>query len=220
MKKMKTLVLAALLICGVGSTYAQNREKVRLGVEAGMTVNTIKNSYDDADRKVGFDAGLRVEVNFTDNIYLGTGLQYMMKGVKGSGEYWDGEFWDGEYWDGEYWESKVNTGYLQIPIHVGYRYDFNETIGIFGEFGPFLAIGVNGQRKVEYGRHSKDYDVFGDPDEGYAKRFDMGLGLHVGCEIIQHWQVALGYDWGLIDMYKGPGDNRNGSLRLGVAYMF
>lgn len=205
MKKMKTLVLAALLICGVGTTYAQNREKVRLGVEAGMTVNTIKNSYDDADRKVGFDAGLRVDVNFTDNIYLGTGLQYMMKGVKSSGE-------------GR--ESKVNTGYLQIPIHVGYRYDFNETIGIFGEFGPFLAIGVNGQRKVEWGRHSEDYDVFGDPDEGYAKRFDMGLGLHVGCEIIQHWQVALGYDWGLIDMYKGAGDNRNGSLRLGVAYMF
>lgn len=206
MKKMKTLVLAALLICGVGSTYAQNREKVRLGVEAGMTVNTIKNYYNDADRKVGFDAGLRVDVNFTDNIYLGTGLQYMMKGVKSSGEGW---------------ESKVNTGYLQIPIHVGYRYDFNETIGIFGEFGPFLAIGVNGQEKYEYGRHSEDYDVFGDPDEGYAKRFDMGLGLHVGCEIIQHWQVALGYDWGLIDMYKGPGDKvRNGSLRLGVAYMF
>lgn len=206
MKKMKTLVLAALLICGVGSTYAQNREKVRLGVEAGMTVNTIKNYYNDADRKVGFDAGLRVDVNFTDNIYLGTGLQYMMKGVKSSGERW---------------ESKVNTGYLQIPIHVGYRYDFNETIGIFGEFGPFLAIGVNGQEKYEYGRHSEDYDVFGDPDEGYAKRFDMGLGLHVGCEIIQHWQVALGYDWGLIDMYKGPGDKvRNGSLRLGVAYMF
>lgn len=207
MKKMKTLVLAALLICGVGSTYAQNREKVRLGVEAGMTVNTIKNYYDDADRKVGFDAGLRVDVNFTDNIYLGTGLQYMMKGVKSSGKGW---------------ESKVNTGYLQIPIHVGYRYDFNETIGIFGEFGPFLAIGVNGQRKYESGSHSKkDYDVFGDPDEGYAKRFDMGLGLHVGCEIIQHWQVALGYDWGLIDMYKGPGDKvRNGSLRLGVAYMF
>ena len=65
---MKTLVLAALLICGVGTTYAQNREKVRLGVEAGMTVNTIKNYYDDADRKVGFDAGLRVDVNFTDNI--------------------------------------------------------------------------------------------------------------------------------------------------------
>lgn len=27
MKKMKTLVLAALLICGVGTTYAQNRER-------------------------------------------------------------------------------------------------------------------------------------------------------------------------------------------------
>ena len=206
MKKMKTLVLAALLICGVGSTYAQSREKVRLGVEVGMTVNTIKNYYNDVDRKVGFDAGLRMDVNFTDNIYLGTGLQYMMKGAKTSGRGW---------------ERKATTGYLQIPIHIGYRYDFNETIGIFGEFGPFLAVGVNGKEKAEWGRHSEDYDVFGDPDEGYAKRFDMGLGLHVGCEIIQHWQVALGYDWGLIDMAKGPGDKvRNGSLRLGVAYMF
>lgn len=206
MKKMKTLVLAALLICGVGSTYAQSREKVRLGVEVGMTVNTIKDYYEDADRKMGFDAGLRVDVNFTDNIYLGTGLQYMMKGVKTSG-------------DG--WEYKANPGYLQIPIHVGYRYDFNETIGVFGEFGPFLAVGVSGQDKWEAGNRDGDDDFFGDPDEGYAKRFDMGLGLHVGCEIIQHWQVALGYDWGLIDMYKGPGDKiRNGSLRLGVAYMF
>lgn len=120
MKKMKTLVLAALLICGVGSTYAQNREKVRLGVEVGMTVNRItnyNNLWDKKDNKMGFDAGLRVDVNFTDNIYLGTGLQYVMKGAKA---------------DGRGWEVKSNPGYLQIPIHIGYRYDFNETIGIFG----------------------------------------------------------------------------------------
>ena len=148
MKKMKTLVLAALLICGVGTTYAQNREKVRLGVEAGMTVNTIKNYYDDADRKVGFDAGLRVDVNFTDNIYLGTGLQYMMKGVKSSGKGW---------------ESKVNTGYLQIPIHVGYRYDFNETIGINtavrAKTTMYSAIPTNGTKIWKY--HTPNASTWG-----------------------------------------------------------
>lgn len=209
MKKMKTLVLAALLICGVGSTYAQSREKVRLGVEVGMTVNRItnyNNLWDKKDNKMGFDAGLRVDVNFTDNIYLGTGLQYVMKGAKA---------------DGRGWEVKSNPGYLQIPIHIGYRYDFNETIGIFGEFGPFLAVGVSGKDKYSEDHFDADDDFFGDNDEGYAKRFDMGLGLHVGCEIIQHWQVALGYDWGLINLYDYPGDKyRNGSLRLGLTYMF
>ena len=210
MKKMKSLLLVALLLVGAGNVNAQSREKIRFGGEVGMTVNTIKDFEKGQDRKMGFDAGFRMDVNFTDNIYLGTGLQYMMKGVKVSGRGWD---------------EKVTTGYLQIPIHIGYRYDFNETIGIFGEFGPFLAVGVNGKTKYDEDGFSEDADFFGDPDdpndEGWAKRFDMGLGLHVGCEIIQHWQVALGYDWGLIKMNDGPGDKlRNGSLRLGLTYMF
>ncbi len=205
MKKTKLFLLGALMFLGVGSVSAQSTS-LRWGVEAGMLVNRITNYADDADNKMGFDVGVRLEVGFTPNIYLGTGLQYAMKGAKVSGHGW---------------EAKCNPQYLQIPIHVGYRYDFNETIGIFGEFGPYIAVGVAGKDKYEVDHYKRDDDFFGDTDEGGAKRFDMGLGIHVGCEIIGHWQVALGYDFGLVNMLDEPGDKyRNGSLRLGLAYMF
>ena len=50
-------------------------------------------------------------------------------------------------------------------------------------------------------------DIFG--DDGF-KRFDFGLGLKAGVEFNKKYQVALSYDFGLIDVQKDLGmKNRN-----------
>ena len=59
----------------------------------------------------------------------------------------------------------------------------------------------------------------------YAKRFDCGLGIHFGVELMKHLQIGLGYDFGLVKMYNNAwvdddNNSRNGSFRFGVAWMF
>ncbi len=59
-------------------------------------------------------------------------------------------------------------------------------------------------------------DIFG--DDGF-KRFDFGLGLKAGVEFNKKYQVALSYDFGLIDVQKDLG-MKNRNLMISLGYMF
>jgi len=59
----------------------------------------------------------------------------------------------------------------------------------------------------------------GDEDGGGMKRFDLGLGLKFGVEFCKKFQVAFGYDWGLIDNADHI-DNKNRNMMISLSYMF
>lgn len=180
------------MMCGIAVASAQSMEKFRFGATFGMNVSTITKS--DMDSKIGFNAGLRGEYNFTEDMYLGVGLGYSHKGVKED-------------------DLKASAGYIEIPVHFGYRMGLTDKISTFGEFGPYFGIGVAGKWKFD---GEKLGDFFGEDE---AKRFDMGLGLRAGVEFMQKYQVHIGYDFGLLKIYEDE-KNRNGNFTLGVSYMF
>ena len=116
---------------------------------------------------------------------------------------------------------KFNPYYLEIPVHVGYKYAVNENFALFGSVGPYLAVGLFRKDKLSIGNAIGDWadiegmesvgglegksvseDIFG--DDGF-KRFDFGLGLKAGVEFNKKYQVALSYDFGLIDVQKDLG---------------
>ena len=43
---------------------------------------------------------------------------------------------------------KFNPYYLEIPIHMGYKYAINDNFAIFGNFGPYFAVGLFGKMKA------------------------------------------------------------------------
>ena len=190
--KIKSLLVVALMMCGIIVASAQSMEKFRFGATFGMNVSTITKS--DMDSKIGFNAGLRGEYNFIEDMYLGVGLGYSHKGVKED-------------------DLKASAGYIEIPVHFGYRMGLTDKISAFGEFGPYFGIGVAGKWKFD---GEKLGDFFGEDE---AKRFDMGLGLRAGVEFMQKYQVHIGYDFGLMKLYDED-KNRNGNFTLGVSYMF
>lgn len=117
-------------------------------------------------------------------------------------------------------EAKLKPYYLEIPVHLGYKYEANEDFSVFGNAGPYMAIGLFGKMDGEVASvASGSVNIFGDD---VFKRFDFGLGLKAGIEIKKTVQVVLGYDLGLIDVVKdndGEGvQNRNFSISL--AYLF
>jgi hypothetical protein len=116
-------------------------------------------------------------------------------------------------------KSTVRPYYLELPIHIGYRYDLGGgNVGIFGSFGPYVAMGLFGTDKVTVGSTSTKPDTFSDER---LKRFDFGVGLRAGVAMFDHYRIYVGYDWGLINIAQDS-DNKinNRNFYVGASYMF
>lgn len=205
----KILVLFALLMTGVMGIHAQ--EGLKWGAMAGM--NSSKFSTDGFDSKVGFHVGIKAEKDspqIAQGVYLDMAALLSLKGTQINGN--DASL-------------KFNPYYLEIPIHMGYKYAINDNFAIFGNFGPYFAVGLFGKMKAtgylidEVEGLTSIHDsakVFG---SNAMKRFDFGLGLKAGVEFFQKYQVSIGYDWGLLDNIEDSG-NKNRNLMLSVGYFF
>ena len=121
---------------------------------------------------------------------------------------------------------KFNPYYLEVPVHVGYKYAVNDDFALFGNVGPYIAVGLFGKAKAkvdgniadlgELGTNSASEDIFG--DDG-LKRFDFGLGLKAGVEFSKKYQFAISYDFGLVEVAKDLG-MKNRNLMISLGYMF
>lgn len=190
---LKALFVAvAVMVMGAMSVNAQ---ELRWGAVAGLNVS--KYALSGTDNRAGFHLGAKAELGLpevTNGLYLDFQALISMKGAKVD-------------------DLKFNPVYLEIPVHVGYKYAFSDKVAVFGNFGPYIAIGLGG--KIKYDDESVKY--FG--DDGYD-RFDFGLGLKVGAEFNQKIQVSLGYDWGLLEGASDTEDMKNRNLMISVGYMF
>lgn len=88
---------------------------------------------------------------------------------------------------------------------------------VTGSAQQFCQADIEGMESVG-GLEGKSVseDIFG--DDGF-KRFDFGLGLKAGVEFNKKYQVALSYDFGLIDVQKDLG-MKNRNLMISFGYMF
>ncbi len=121
---------------------------------------------------------------------------------------------------------KFNPYYLEVPVHVGYKYAVNDDFALFGSVGPYIAVGLFGKVKAkvdgsiadleELDTDSASEDIFG--NDG-LKRFDFGLGLKAGVEFSKKYQFAISYDFGLVEVAKDLG-MKNRNLMISLGYMF
>ncbi len=206
----KILALIAILAIGLGSANAQ--ENLRWGVTAGMNVS--KFSISGLDSRIGFHAGVKAELGLpqvTEGAYMDFGALLTLKGAKVDG--------------GAAGNLKFNPYYLEVPVHIGYKYAVNDDFTLFANAGPYIAIGLFGKAKAnindELGADlgidsSASENIFG--DDGF-RRFDLGLGLKIGAEFSKKYQVSFGYDFGLIETAKDSGiKNRNLMISIGLMF--
>ena len=214
MKKILPLLSVALLLSAVVSAQG-----LRYGVTGGLNVSSfaINGTGDkslDSDSRMGFNVGFRVEAGapfILDGFFFSGELLLSSKGA---------EFNTAE--DGDALKNIVRPYYLELPLHIGYRHTVGSSgnVSLFGSFGPYFAVGIGGKNKIEIDNVTEKFDTFG--DDG-LKRFDFGLGIRGGVHFYDHYQIFIGYDWGLIDIAKSNADGRkinNRNFYVGVAYMF
>lgn len=205
--------MASLLACGVTTASAQSAGQARLGITAGMNVSNITKQQ--TDSRIGFNVGLRGEYNFTDNVYGNLGLIFSQKGSRTKesagalGFEASGTF-------------TQNPGYIELPLHIGYRFNMGNGVSIFGETGPYFAFGICGKEKFAVDSNvgiKKDADTdFFKEDGSNANVFDFGWGLRAGVEVSQ-FQISLGYEHGITKVWEKT-DCRNSNFMVGLAYMF
>ena len=150
--------------------------------------------------KAGFNLGVRAEYVLPSchGVFVNAGLEYTMKGGRDKIEVGIDDML------GIGCTYIARPCYISIPVHVGYRYDVLDVLGVYADFGPYFAIGTNGKFRTKFDDFSDDVTerIF-KKDDGMrsSKRFDCGLGFRVGAEYAKHYNFILGFDWGLTDMY-------------------
>lgn len=210
MKKFLPLFLVALV-----ATTTVSAQGLRYGITGAMNVANYAMEVEgisfNPDSRIGFRAGFRMEMDapfIYDGFYFDAEALLSAKGAKFDSS------------SGEDAASVISRPYyLEIPIHIGYRYMFGQgNVGIFGSFGPYFGVGLFGTNKVTVAGVESKPDAFS--SDG-LKRFDFGLGLRAGVAMFEHYRIYVGYDWGLIDVAKSGGNKiNNRNFYVGASYMF
>ena len=206
MKKIFALALAAIM-CASSAKALEYIPESGFTVQGlfGMNISNFRhpNSLVDGltDPKAGFNLGIRGEYMLPScyGVFVNLGVNYTMKGAKMDVA--------ASLPDDYSCTVKFRPCYIEIPLHVGYRFNVLDNLGIFADFGPYFAIGVNGKEKFEFdGDAVEDYSkkFFRNSKMilGEIQRYDFGLGFRVGAEYANHHSLNFSFDWGLTDMYR------------------
>lgn len=147
---------------------------------------------------VGLPAGININIPVSESIFLNTGLLFIKKGTEA-------------YLPAV--EKKIRVRYLEIPVNVGYKYDFG-TWKLFAQAGPYTGIGISARIKQE---DDKKKVEFGSGTDQF-KRMDYGINIGCGTEINQI-QVGINYGFGFINISHIQSEKiRNRVFTVAVVY--
>ncbi len=192
-------------------------QSMKYGIVAGLQLSHPKHT----DAKLGFNLGMKGEFFFSDNEskpYLDLRLLLSAKGWKDKLSY---EGRNNKFVD---WECRLY--YLEMPVHIGYKYALSERVKLLADIGPYFAVGLSGKSEFRGGDKSLSAE---NPYEGNLfkndtyKRFDAGAGADIGVEIKQRLQIAIGYQMSLMNPTKERWKSlslKDRTLFLSFAYMF
>lgn len=220
---MKKILFTLLLFLSFGMmTKAQD---FRVGATAGYNLSS-PSGYNSGS---GFHVGLKGELGLpqvTKGLYLDFGLMLSSYGWKSPGYYYSDNYTSSsvEAMDNNTLDYKLSPYYLNIPVHIGYKFSVGRNVNLFFNAGPYFNIGLFGKSKItltdnngiSLTKNVSD-NVFSDK---VLNRFDWGLGVRAGAEIARHVQLSVGYDWGMKNVNKIGADSKNRTFTASFAYLF
>ncbi len=219
MKKIFTMAVALLTFAGSASAL-EYEPQPGFSAQAFLGMNASKIRNMNYDGKVGGIFGFKFDYVLpkAHGTYASAGIDWTMKGAK-LGDIAT-PLTDGRIADGT---DKYKLNYLEIPVRVGFRYNFSRELGVYGEFGPYFAMGITGKHKFSVDADGPaaraeewSYNTFKkSTTRANFQRWDAGLGFRVGAEYNQHYNLMLGCDWGITDMWRD--DYRDAQWVAGLA---
>lgn len=202
-----------------------------IGVTFGYVTSSYKTSdwaTDEVERTPalnGFTASLTKDFSLVRSVlYLQTGVGYIYQTRSRKS---DAEFLGGAVRTRAITERTEH--FLTVPLRVKYTVPILGRIGVSVDAGPVLLAGLSSRTgtrmRVMDDVLSSSYDLYGGKfktsgsvegidleswlksggniPEGRLKRFDVMLGASIGADFFSLLEVRAGYDWGLVNRYRG-----------------
>ncbi len=204
---MTTFFRFSLLILVLGTSclgMSAQDQAVTFGVKAGVNGSHFGGKLDsqglaDINPRFGYNAGVTLDLAFSEHIYLLTGLEFTNKGAY--------EFRKGK-------RVSIDASYISMPLHFGYKLKIDDNPTFVAHIGPYVAYGVSGKTRVrELGVKQNTFSA-----EGF-KKLDFGLGLAVGGEF-DKIVVELGHNLGFPDVSQAKEKIRTRNFYATVGYKF
>ena len=198
---------------GLSAGYVQKNWSYKL--DDGFT-----GSYGMWDEKPlhGIQFGIRSDFYINPDSYglgIGTGLFYEFY-YSQSDTFYD---YDIDFY------STFQEHSLYVPVHLIYRYDFNENFGIFIKGGVGLDCGLFASyEETMDGENSSYYtleDIYGNADFGDLKRFNLSSEFGAGFQI-QKVLFDISFSKGLLNQTSGDGyvTKQNKGIMASLVFMF
>ncbi len=211
----------------------KKRAMVHLAPEVGGNLNNLYKLSDDYQTsnqlKVGFNAGVMVNVELGKRLSLEPGVRYIMKG---------GEVTSTSNVGVTTMEhkEKLTFHYVEMPLNLVYNSgDWGTNRFMIGA-GPYISYLANAQDKTKdiltapegktVSQGQRQLPV-GDPDKGQnVRNYDAGAGGFIGYQMKSGVYVKGGAEVGLLDLQKHSNSigqtglyDRNYNFLLTVGYM-
>lgn len=143
-------------------------------------------------------------------------------------------------------KNRQQEHYLNIPVNIAYTFTIVDNFKIFAYGGPrfvvglasrnksdatgdFLGIRIDGDFVYDFYKDEIKSDNLSDQflesinqnflgNTGKHSRFDLQLGVGIGFELFNLLTIKGGYDWGLLNRYRGNYADNN-SLKRNQFYV-
>ncbi len=185
---------------------------------ANMTIKDKNVTYsEDFKSKVGFHAGIAVDIPLFAGLSFEPGAMFVTKGYKLE----KSTTVAGVTMKGE---GTMNLNYIDVPLNLKYTLNLGN-LNVWGSVGPYIGIGINGKSKASLtvGNDTKKEEAdikFGSDDDDHLKMLDYGLGLGVGAEF-NHIILGLYYNIGMANLSNIDTDDystKNGTFNITLGY--
>ncbi len=221
---MKKLILTSALLATVLVSAQIDFSSTRYGITAGGTYSRISNAHNPSGARFsGFGGVLAIiPVDSNDQFYIQPQVEYLGAGESGKDK-------DAKGTPG--YDAVYANNYISVPIY--FKAFFSEAESeFFALAGPRFSFLID-QKVTD---PSRDYYAIDELPaypgvNGKANSFNFGVGLGAGFSFKRQLELAVRYDLGLSNTYKGlmnePGTDPNIAkkkseqiLSLGLSYIF
>lgn len=221
---MKKLILSSALLTTVLVSAQIDFSSTRFGVTAGGTYSRVSNAHNPSGARISGYGGVLalIPVDNNDQFYIQPQIEYLGAGESGKDK-------DAKGTPG--YDAVYANNYISVPIY--FKGFFSEAESeFFALAGPRFSFLID-QKVTD---PSKAYYAVDELPaypgvNGKASSFNFGLGFGVGFSYKRQLELAVRYDLGLSNTYKGlmnePGVDANIAkskseqiLSLGLSYIF
>ena len=187
----------------INTTSNNTTQRFRGGIVAGLNSNMpINHGTDDITHRfaIGVQIGAQCEIGLpstTKGPFLDFGMQLALPTSKVN------DFYSEAYQGWGY--GYTRPCYLTIPMHLGYRFNYNADIKLSCSAGLYYSYLIGGvfdfkiiDDNMFFTTNLRPYLL------GTYAPFDYGASLRIGAEFHNRLQLSIGYDIGLHDIgYAG-----------------